>query len=323
MIAATRALQLTAINSSQVVKISLAGVWALPAWFSLENFACYSAGILVLVVGLAVAMKHFPPQTTALEKLLYCAPVLVAAPLAIFGAEHLLDPAGVGRLIPAWIPAHTFWALLVGVCLVLAALSIMAQKQVALALGLFGILMLCFEALIHVPGAVSESKNTFAWSIVCREFTFGMGALAFAATHTLEGKTSGKHWLIKVARLIMGIALIFFGVRYLFKPELLPGVPLVQPTPNFSPLRLLWGYLNGAVYVIGGAGLVLNKKAAEAAIWVGVFVLGTAIVFCIPYMVQKNFDVGTGLNVPADTMLFSGSILCLAGSLRASGKVKC
>src|SRR5215469_16472809 len=198
---ATQGLQLPATNLFHVASISCTTIWALPAWSSVEKFTCYSASILVFVVGLAVAMKHFPPQATALEKLLYCGPVLVAAPLAIFGAEHLLDPAGVGRLIPAWIPAHTLWALLVGVCLVLAALSVAAQQHVALALGLFGIMMLCFEALIHIPGAVSEPKNTFAWSIVCREFTFGMGALAFAATHTLEGKTSGKHWLIKVARL--------------------------------------------------------------------------------------------------------------------------
>src|SRR2546421_1939135 len=44
--------------------------------------------------------------------------------------------------------------------------------------------------------------------------------------------------------------------------------------------------------------------------------LFTVIFFCVPYMLQYASNVGPGLNVPADTLMLSGGLLCLAGSLR-------
>jgi hypothetical protein len=46
------------------------------------------------------------------------------------------------------------------------------------------------------------------------------------------------------------------------------------------------------------------------------FVLFTVIFFCVPFMLQYGLDINRGLNVPADTLVLSGAMLCLAGSLR-------
>jgi hypothetical protein len=70
------------------------------------------------------------------------------------------------------------------------------------------------------------------------------------------------------------------------------------------------------VYVAAGVCLLLNKKARLAAAYAGSFVLFAVIFFCVPYMLQYASDVGKGLNVPADTLVLSGALLCLAGSLR-------
>jgi uncharacterized membrane protein len=112
------------------------------------------------------------------------------------------------------------------------------------------------------------------------------------------------------------MALIFFAVEYFLHPELLPGVPLQQLTPDFIPDHMLWGYLTGVVYVFAGVGLLINKKVRLAATWVGLFVLFAVIFFCVPFMLQYGSDIGRGLNVPADTLVLSGGMLCLAGSLR-------
>ncbi len=55
-------------------------------------------------------------------------------------------------------------------------------------------------------------------------------------------------------------------------------------------------------------------KARLKATWIGLFVLFAVIVFCVPFMVQHGSDIGAGLNVPVDTLLFSGVTLCLARS---------
>jgi uncharacterized membrane protein YphA (DoxX/SURF4 family) len=175
-------------------------------------------------------------------------------------------------------------------------------------------MLLCFEALMNIPGVMAAPHNRIIWSLAVREFSFSWGALSFAAMHTQEWRTKGTHWLISVARIVLGIALIFFAVEYFLHPELLPGVPLTQVTPSFIPGHLLWGYPTSVIYVIAGVCLLINKKVRLAAIWVGLFVLFAVIFLCVPFMVQYGFDIGRGLNVPADTLVLSGGMLCLAGS---------
>jgi uncharacterized membrane protein len=264
----------------------------------------------------SIAIKKGPPQANWLDKIILCGPVFIAMPMVVFGMDHYLFPAGIGRIIPAWIPAHTFWVYFVGTCLILGGLSIVFQKYAGLSAGLFGVMLLCFEALMNIPAVVAVPHNRIIWSLAVREFSFSCGALSFAAMHTHEWRTKGTHWLISVARIVLGIALTFFAMEYFLHPELLPGVPLEQQTPNFIPAHLLWGYLTSVIYVVAGVCLLINKKVRLAATWVGLFVLFAVIFFCVPFMFQYGSDIGRGLNVPADTLVLSGGMLCLAGSLR-------
>jgi len=261
-------------------------------------------------------MKNPPPQARRLDEIVLCGPVFIGMPMAVFGTEHYLDPRGVGGIIPLWIPAHTFWVYLVGTCLILGGLSIVVQKYPGLSAGLFGVMLISFELLMHIPRVVAAPHNRVAWALAFRDLSFSWGALCFAATNTKEWRAQGTHWLISVARIVIGIVLVFFAVEYFLHPELLPGVPLRQLTPNFVPGHLLWGYLTALVYVGAGVCLLINQNARLAATWIGLFVLFAVIVFCVPITVQQGSNIGSGLNVLVDTLLLSGAALCLAGSQR-------
>jgi len=300
----------------EFLQFSPAVLLALPAWFSWNPVLPYVTAVLLLVVGVSLAMKKAPPHASWLEKIILCGPVFIGVPLVLFGIDHYLFPAEIGQIVPAWIPAHAFWVYFVGTCLLLGGLSIVFQKYAGLSAGLFGLMLLCFEALMNIPAVVAAPHDRMIWSLAVREFSFSWGALSFAAMHTQEWRAKGTHWLISVARIVLGIALTFFAVEYFLYPELLPGVPLEQLTPNFIPAHLLWGYLTGVVYVAAGVCLLISKKVCLAAAWAGLFVLFAVIFFCVPYMLQYASDVGKGLNVPADTLVLSGGLLCLAGSLR-------
>jgi len=308
--------QLAVTRVPEFLPVSLAVLSALRAWFSWNPLLPYVTAVLLLVVGVSIAIRKAPPQTNWLDKIILCGPVFIGMPMVVFGEDHYFFPAAIGRIIPAWIPAHTFWVYFVGTCLLLGGMSIVFQKHAWLAAGLFGVMLLCFEALMNIPAVVSVPHNRIIWSLCVREFSFGWGALSFAAMHTREWKTKGTHWLISVARMVLGIALVFFGAEYFLHPELLPGVPLRQLTPNFIPAHSLWGYLTSVVYGVAGVCLLTNKKARLAATWVGLFVLFAVIFFCVPFMLQYGSDISRGLNVPADTLVLSGGLLCLAGSLR-------
>lgn len=289
---------------------------ALPAWFSWNPLLSYVAAVVLLVVGVSIAIKNAPPQANWMDKIVLCGPVFIAVPMVVFGLDHYFFPVQTGRIIPSWIPAHAFWVYFVGTCLILGGLSIVFRKYAGVSAGLFGIMLLCFEALMNIPGVMALPHSRIIWSLCVREFAFSLGALSFAAIHTQEWRTKGTHWLIPIARIVLGMALIFFAAVYFLHPEFLPGVPLAQLTPGFIPAHLLWGYLTTAVYGVAGVCLLIDRKAHSAAKGAGVFVLFTVIFFCVPYMLQYASDIGKGLNVPADTLVLSGGLLCLAGSLR-------
>jgi uncharacterized membrane protein len=308
--------QLAATRLLEFLPFSPAVLSVLPAWFSWNPLLSYFTAVVLLAVGVPLAIKKAPPQANWLDKIILCGPVFIAMPMVVFGLDHYFFPAEIGQIIPAWIPGHAFWVYFVGTCLLLGGLSIVLQKYAWLAAGLFGVMLLCFEALMNIPAVVSAPHDRLIWSLTVREFSFSWGALSFAAMQTQGWKAKGTHWLISVARLVLGIALTFFGVEHFLHPELLPGVPLEQLTPNFIPAHSLWGYMTGLVYVAAGLCLLVNKKARLAAAYAGSFVLLAVILFCVPYMLQYPSDIGKGLNVPADTLVLSGALLCLAGSLQ-------
>jgi len=120
-----------------------------------------------LALGVSIAIKKAPPANV-LNKIILCGPVFIAMPTAVFGTEHVLDSTSVGRAVPAFIPAHTFWVHFVGTCLILGGLSIAVQKYAGLSARLFGVMLLSFELLMHIARIAAAPRNRFAWAIALR-----------------------------------------------------------------------------------------------------------------------------------------------------------
>ena len=64
------------------------------------------------------------------------------------------------------------WALLVGTCLIAAALSIAAKKYAWLASALAGIMIFLFVLLIHVPGIAANPRSQLLWVVGFRDSAF-------------------------------------------------------------------------------------------------------------------------------------------------------
>jgi len=287
--------------------------WALPAWFHWDVVLTHFIAVVMLVLGLSIVLKNAPPEANLWKKFVLCGPVFFAVPMAVFGTEHFLDPVNIANLIPKWIPARLFLAYFVGAGLVAASLSIVFRKLVGLSAASVGVMFLFLEVLMHIPNAVQFPHERIAWVIAARDFTFSWAALSLAATHTRKWRVQGTHWLISAARVCIGGFIIFVGVQHFLHPELVPGFPLRQLTPAFIPGHLLWGYLTGVVYVVGGVFLVIKRKERLAAMGLGVFVFCAMLIFSLPYMIQHG-GVG-GLNLPLDNLMLSGALLCLSGAL--------
>jgi hypothetical protein len=264
-----------------------------------------------LVIGLYTVKNDFASRR-GLDKLVVLGPVLVAASVAVFGAEHFTATRILAGMVPAWIPAHLFWAIFVGACLIGAALSIASRKYGGVAATLLGLMILLFVLLIHIPNIVSAPASGLLWVVGFRDLAFSGGALAVAAVQAEPWIPHVRQKIILLARLFIAVPVTFLGVEQLLHPKLAPGVPLEKLTPLWIPAHALWGYPTGALFVLAGLCLMSNKKVGLAAGWLGALILLLVLAVYVPIVVTIPSDIGNGLNYLADTLLLSGCVLALA-----------
>src|SRR6266851_7760946 len=217
--------------------------------------AC-SAGILLFVVALWAAKTDIA-RASGLDKVVALSNLCFAIPLAVFGAEHLSSPRFIMLAVPSYMPWRLFWAYFVGFALLSASLSIATKIQVRWSGLLFGIMMLVFVAMVHIPRALASPGDRIPWVIVVREMSFAGGGWILAGNAT---RGQGKSKLITVGRVLIAIAAIFFGVEHFLHPLGCPGVPLAKLPPAWIPGRLFISYLTGAILLVAGASILLAKK---------------------------------------------------------------
>jgi len=264
------------------------------------------AGTLLCLVALSAAKADI----AALSNLCF------AIPLAAFGAEHLSGAKFIMLGVPSYMPWRLFWAYFVGFALLAASFSIATKIQVRWSGLLFGIMMFLFVAMIHFPRALAGPTDRIPWVIVFREMSFAGGAWILAGS-AMRGQ--GKSKRITVGRILIAIAAIFFGVEHFLHPTGCPGVPLEKLTPAWIPGRLLIGYLTGAILLVAGVSILLARKTRLAATYLGTWIVLLVLFIYGPILIVQMADPSTavqveGLNYFADTLLFAGAILALAGA---------
>src|SRR4029077_2166946 len=153
----------------------------LAAFFEISRTAVSmcSAGILLFLVALW-ASKTDIARASGLEKVVVLSNLCFAIPLAVFGAEHLSSASFIMLAVPSYMPWRLFWAYFVGFALLSASLSIATKIQVRWSGLLFGIMMLLFVAMIHIPRVLASPRDRMPWVSVVREMSFAGGGWILA-----------------------------------------------------------------------------------------------------------------------------------------------
>ena len=277
--------------------------------------ATYSAGIVILILGFIRAFRVDIPRARGLDRAVCLGPVLYAAPLAVFSAEHFTATRNIASLVPGWIPWHIFWALFVGVALISAALSFAVHRVTGLAAALLGIMFFLFVVLMDVEGLARHLHNRFAQALTLRELTFSACAFGLAATLVNDRWRSAAVRIAVVARCVVGFAFVFYGVEHFLHPGYAPVIPLELQLPAYIPFRWLWAYGLGALEVAGGLAMLANWHARTAATSLGIAACFVTLVVYGPILAVHPADVDVALNYFADTLCFGGAVLCLAASI--------
>jgi uncharacterized membrane protein len=91
-----------------------------------------------------------------LEWLIPLGPFFLAAFLLIGGIEHFHYARFVVQMIPAWIPAHTFFTYFTGTALLAGGIGILIPRVSRLAGTLVGLMIFSWVLLLHIPKALSD-----------------------------------------------------------------------------------------------------------------------------------------------------------------------
>jgi len=181
---------------------------------------------------------------------------------------------------------------------------------------LFGIMMVLFVAMVHIPRVVANPKDRFAWVIVFREMSFAGGAWALAGS-AMSGPGGKK--LVTVGRVLIALAAVFFSVWHFLHPTACPGVPLEKLVPAWIPGGVVIGYVTGAILLVAGLSILMAKKTRIAATYLGTWIVLLVLFIYGPILIVQLLDPSTavkveGINYFADTLLFGGAILALASA---------
>jgi uncharacterized membrane protein YphA (DoxX/SURF4 family) len=138
-----------------------------------------------------------------------------------------------------------------------------------------------------------------------------------------QGRGQGVSGLIRVGRVVVGIAAIFNGVETFLHPLGMPGIPLEKLMSEWIPGRMIIGYLTGAILLVAGVFILLGKKTRMAATYLGTWIVLLVLFVYGPILIASLLDPSTavkveGLNYFFDTLLFAGTILALASAMPLS-----
>jgi len=285
--------------------------------FSPFIFWPWFGGLIFLIGGLLVCRLRVA-QAPGIDKLVALGPVLYAVPLAVFGAEHLAGPRILMNVVPRWMPAHLFWAYFVGIALVCAAISIILTRYVTLSASLLGLMFFLFVLLIHAPRVVANPSDRIAWAVALRDLSFGGAGWALAGCQR-QGPIRA---LVAMGRVTVAVPTIFFGVENLLHPNNAPGVPLPKMMPPWVPLGPVLSYLTGAALIAAGIALLIGRKGRMVTAWTGLLVTLLVLFVYGPMLpiAAKPPEMNEAINYIADTLLFAGTLLVVAGALPQGAK---
>ena len=287
--------------------------------FSRTAVSMSSAGILLFLIALWAAKADIA-RAVGLDKIVILSNLCFSIPLAVFGAEHLSGARFIMLAVPSYMPWRLFWAYFVGFALLAASLSIATKIQVRWSGLLFGIMMLLFVAMVHIPRVIASPRDRIGWVIVFREMSFAGGGWILAGNAMREqGRGLSESKLITVGRVLIAITAIFFGVEHFLHPAGCPGVPLEKLMPAWIPGRLFIGYLTGAILLVAGTSILLAKKTRISATYLGTWIVLLVLFIYGPILIAQMSDPSTavkveGTNYFADTLLFAGAILALSSA---------
>jgi uncharacterized membrane protein YphA (DoxX/SURF4 family) len=209
-----------------------------------------------------------------MDKLLDFGRLCFAISIAFFGAQYLLYGRFEGGLplVPPWTPGAPGLAYVLGVALILAALSIATlwkARYSAISLGTLLLLSFLFLHLLHASSILHNGTDrTRAFeglTLSAIAFTLA-GILPNGSKSSAQGTST--NWLLLLGRLLFAVSMIVFGAQHFMYAAFIATL-----IPAWIPFHLFWVYFTGTGFIVAALSIATGILAPLASIGLGIMFL--------------------------------------------------
>lgn len=121
--------------------------------------------ILIAAAAIVYATFSFGVSLTS-QRIASAARWVFGLSTVVFGLAHLTGIAPVAAMVPKWMPfGGSAWAVVTGVCFVLAGVAVLSGIQDALAARLLALMLAVFSALALAPQILAYPHDQSAWGV--------------------------------------------------------------------------------------------------------------------------------------------------------------
>jgi uncharacterized membrane protein YphA (DoxX/SURF4 family) len=130
------------------------------------------------------------PGTAFARRAMLVGKISFGACLPIFGLSHWAYAQFTADMIPAFIPAHLFWAYFTGAGHFAAGVAILTGVLARLGAILFAVMVSGFVLLLHVPRVINEPGSRAEWTMIVIAMT--ISAAGWCAAGSLASKPTAR-----------------------------------------------------------------------------------------------------------------------------------
>ena len=209
-----------------------------------------------------------------MDKLRLFGRLCFAISIAFFGAQYLLYGRFEGGLplVPPWTPGAPVLAYVLGLALILLALSIASlwkARYSAISLGTFLLLSFFFLHCLHLSSIVHNGTDRTR-AFECLTLSAIGFSLAGILPNGRDSSASGitTNWPLLLGRSLFAISMVVFGAQHFMNAGFIATL-----IPAWIPLHLFWAYLTGTGMIAAGFCIATGILASLASMSMGLMFL--------------------------------------------------